>query len=40
MMADGHLQVDWAYSRGLHRREAIERRAERMLEVLRDLVRG
>jgi non-ribosomal peptide synthase protein (TIGR01720 family) len=40
MVADGRLQVEWSYSRELHRRETIARRAERMLEVLRNLVKG
>jgi non-ribosomal peptide synthase protein (TIGR01720 family) len=40
MVADGRLRVEWEYSRELHRRETVERWAERMLEVLRGLLRA
>lgn len=38
VVAGGRLQVEWIYSRELHRRETVERRAE--LEVLRSLLRA
>jgi non-ribosomal peptide synthase protein (TIGR01720 family) len=40
MIVGGRLQVDWIYSRELHRRETVARSAERMLEVLRLLLRA
>jgi len=40
MVVGGRLQVDWIYSRELHRRETVTRSAERMLEVLRSLLRA
>lgn len=40
VVAGGRLQVEWIYSRELHRRETVERWAERMLEVLRGLLRA
>jgi hypothetical protein len=39
MVVGGRLQVDWIYSREL-RRETVTRSAERMLEVLRGLLRA
>jgi len=36
----GSLQVDWIASREVHRPETVARLADRMLEVLRDLVSG
>ena len=40
MIVGGRLQVDWIYSRELHRRELVTRNAEHMLEVLRGLLRA
>jgi amino acid adenylation domain-containing protein/non-ribosomal peptide synthase protein (TIGR01720 family) len=40
MVVGGCLQVDWIYSRELHRRETVTRWAERMLQVLRGLLQA
>src|SRR5207237_807251 len=39
-VVDGRLEVEWSYSRELHRRETVARWAERMLEVLRERIGG
>jgi non-ribosomal peptide synthase protein (TIGR01720 family) len=39
MVAGGRLRMDWIYSRDLHREETVERYADRMMEVLRNLLR-
>ncbi|HXM54172.1 MAG TPA: condensation domain-containing protein, partial [Candidatus Dormibacteraeota bacterium] len=40
MVMGGRLQVDWIYSRELHRRETVARFADRMLDVLRSLLQA
>src|SRR5207245_7235463 len=37
-VVDGRLRVEWAYSRELHRPETVRRAADRMLDVLRELI--
>ena len=37
-VARGRLNVEWNYSRGLYRRESIERLAEYLIEELRSLI--
>jgi non-ribosomal peptide synthase protein (TIGR01720 family) len=37
-VAGGRLNVEWNYSRGLHRRESVERVAQYLIAELRSLV--
>jgi non-ribosomal peptide synthase protein (TIGR01720 family) len=37
-VADGQLRLEWTYSENVHRRDTIERLAERFLEELRNLI--
>ncbi|HEY6930727.1 MAG TPA: condensation domain-containing protein, partial [Thermoanaerobaculia bacterium] len=36
-VSDGRLRMDWSYSENIHRRETIERVANRFMETLRNL---
>jgi non-ribosomal peptide synthase protein (TIGR01720 family) len=38
MVVGGRLRVEWGYSADMHRRDTVARWAERMLEVLRELL--
>jgi non-ribosomal peptide synthase protein (TIGR01720 family) len=38
MVSGGRLQMRWGYSREVHRRETVQRVAEKFVEVLRELI--